>query len=93
MKQETKKKLTDIAEIIDAYRAIPRIMTAGYGYMLYITTIWFMTLPDPNNAQSAFISILWGAAAAVFGFYVNSGNNNGNNKFTYNNSNTDNENK
>jgi hypothetical protein len=29
-----------------------------------------MTLPDPTNAQSAFVSVIVGAGAAWFGLYV-----------------------
>jgi len=32
--------------------------------------MWFMTLPDPTNAQSAFVSVIVGAGAAWFGLYV-----------------------
>ena len=34
------------------------------------TTEWFMQLPDPTNAQSAFVSVIVGAGAAWFGLYV-----------------------
>lgn len=30
-----------------------------------------MTLPDPNNAQAGFVSVIVGAGAAWFGLYVN----------------------
>jgi hypothetical protein len=32
-----------------------------------------MGLDDPNAAQSAFVSVMVGAAATFFGLYVNSG--------------------
>ena len=32
-----------------------------------------MGLPDPNNAQAGFVSVIVGAGAAWFGLYVNSG--------------------
>jgi hypothetical protein len=32
-----------------------------------------MSLPEPTNAQSAFISVIVGAGAAWFGLYVSSG--------------------
>ena len=32
-----------------------------------------MDLPDPNNAQAGFVSVVVGAGAAWFGLYVNSG--------------------
>ena len=44
-----------------------------YGVMFYKVTDWFMTLPDPTNAQSAFVSVVVGAGAAWFGLYCGSG--------------------
>ena len=44
-----------------------------YGVMFYRTTEWFMALPEPTNAQSAFISVIVGAGAAWFGLYCGSG--------------------
>ena len=32
-----------------------------------------MNLPDPNNAQAGFVSVVVGAGAAWFGLYVNKG--------------------
>jgi hypothetical protein len=32
-----------------------------------------MSLQDPSNAQTTFVSVIWGASAAWFGLYVNSG--------------------
>ena len=55
---------------IDKWRVWPRLLITLYGIMFYRTTEWFMTLPDPSNAQSAFISVIVGAGAAFFGLYV-----------------------
>ena len=55
------------------WRVWPRLLITLYGVMFYRTTEWFMTLPDPSNAQSAFISVIVGAGAAWFGLYCGSG--------------------
>jgi len=60
-------------EIVNRWRIIPRVMISLYGYMFWRVAEWFMTLPDPNAAQSAFVSVMIGAAATFFGLYVNSG--------------------
>lgn len=60
-------------EIINRWRVIPRLMIGLYGYMFYRVAEWFMALPDPTAAQSAFVSVIVGASAAFFGLYVNSG--------------------
>jgi len=60
-------------ESVNRWRIVPRIMILLYGYMFYHVSMWFMALPDPNAAQSAFVSVMVGAAATFFGLYVNSG--------------------
>ena len=61
------------AQAIDKWRIWPRLLITLYGVMCYQTTAWFMSLPDPTNAQSAFVSVIVGAGAAWFGLYVGSG--------------------
>ena len=57
-------------EGFDKWRIFPRLLISLYGLMFYKTSMWFMTLPDPTNSQSAFVSVLVGAGAAWFGLYV-----------------------
>lgn len=61
------------ASKIDKWRIWPRLLITLYGVMFYRTTEWFMSLPEPTNAQSAFISVIVGAGAAWFGLYCGSG--------------------
>lgn len=68
----------DWATIINRYRVIPRFLTFAYGIMNFRVMEWFMGLADPTMAQATFVSTIVGAASAWFGFYVNSGNINGN---------------
>jgi hypothetical protein len=55
---------------LTAWRIFPRLLITLYGFSFYRTTEWFMQLPDPTNAQSAFVSVVVGAGAAWFGLYV-----------------------
>ena len=55
------------------FRVIPRMIMLDYIYAFYESTMWFMALPDPTNAQAAFISTIVGAGAAFFGLYVGKG--------------------
>ena len=61
------------AGFMDTLRLIPRLLMVCYGGIFWISTQWFMNLPDPSNAQAAFISTIVGAGAAWFGLYVGSG--------------------
>ena len=51
---------------LTAWRIFPRLLITLYGFSFYRTTEWFMNLPDPTNAQSAFVSVIVGAGAAWF---------------------------
>ena len=65
------------SSVIDKWRSWPRMLITLYGIMFYRVTEWFMTLPEPTNAQSAFVSVVVGAGAAWFGLYCGSGNSKG----------------
>lgn len=60
-------------EQLDAWRIVPRILMALYGAVCTHTHLWFTALPDPTTPQQLYASVIWGAAAAWFGFYVNTG--------------------
>jgi hypothetical protein len=59
-----------VAGLLDKFRVIPRLIMMAYIYAFYSSTVWFMALTDPTNAQAAFISTIVGAGAAFFGLYV-----------------------
>ena len=59
-----------VANILDRFRLVPRLIMLAYIYAFYQSTMWFMALSDPTNAQAAFISTIVGAGAAFFGLYV-----------------------
>lgn len=68
-----KQKLLGIAEVIDGFRVIPRVMMAGYGYLVFVVADWFMALPDPTGTQMGFISTLLGIAGMMTGWYLSTG--------------------
>ena len=60
------------AERLDSWRIVPRALILSYMVVFYQTCNWFMSLPDPNNAQAGFVSVVVGAGAMTwFGLYVN----------------------
>ena len=61
-------------ERLSAWRIFPRLLISLYGLSFWRTTEWFMQLPDPTNAQPAFVSVIVGAGAAWFGLYVGGSN-------------------
>lgn len=61
------------AEVVDAYRLIPRFILCFYGLFLWEVCVWFMGLPDASSQQAAFVSTVVGIAGVVVGFYQNTG--------------------
>ena len=64
------QKVIHLARAVDSWRIFPRIFVGVYIFLLYKVVMWFMELPDPNIEQSALVSIVVGAMAAVFGIYA-----------------------
>jgi len=76
MKIKIKKPiLLSLAEIVDAWRIVPRIFLFGYGYLLVYVILWFMELKSPNTQQTVLVSTITGMATIVFGFYTNTSKN------------------
>ena len=63
----------EIPQFMSNWRLIPRVFMLLYGYAFYMTMQWFMALPEPNNAQAGFVSVVVGAGAAWFGLYAGTG--------------------
>lgn len=61
------------AEIIDAYRVVPRSILVAYAILVWIVVTWFMELPTPTTQQAALVTTVTGLIAAVVGLYQNSG--------------------
>ena len=59
-------------QTLDSWRIVPRLLILSYMIAFFNATQWFMSLPDPTNAQAGFVSTIVGAGAAWFGLYVSS---------------------
>lgn len=66
------KKGIALAKIIDSWRIFPRIFISVYLFLLYKSSVWFMTLENPTTDQFGLVSVIIGAGAAWFGLYVRS---------------------
>ena len=76
-------------EWIDAWRLVPRLLVAGYAWMVYIVVKWYMNLQPyilencdlgdkclvvaPTTQHAALVTAVVGIAAAVFGLYSGTG--------------------
>lgn len=65
--------LYKVADTLNELRIVPRLLVAGYSYLIWDVVQWFMALPEPNSQQAAFVSALVASSAGVFGFYTNTG--------------------
>lgn len=62
-----------LAEAIDAWRVVPRLLVLCYGYLVWDVVQWFMNLGDPTSQHAALVSTVVGVAGAVIGIYTNTG--------------------
>lgn len=69
------QKWIHLAKAVDAWRIFPRAFLSVYIFLLYYSTIWFMSLENPSLEQSGLISIIVGAGAAWFGLYAGTSKN------------------
>ena len=85
-------KVLTSAELFDAWRVVPRLLVAAYGWLCWEIVAWYMDLKPaiiagcdiqtlgelclydaPTTQHAALVTVMVGAAAAVFGFYTNTG--------------------
>jgi hypothetical protein len=69
----TKQTFLDIAEVVDAFRVIPRSILIAYGFLVWTVVSWFMGIPAPTTQQAALVTTVTGLIAAIAGLYQNSG--------------------
>jgi multidrug resistance efflux pump len=69
----TKQTFLDVAEVIDAFRVVPRGVLIAYGILVWVVVSWFMGIPAPTTQQAALVTTVTGLIAAVAGLYQNSG--------------------
>ncbi len=72
-KYEPQSKPIYYAELIDAWRVVPRIILGAYGYMVYWVVDWFLAMPTPTTQQAALVTTVTGTVAAVIGLYQHTG--------------------
>jgi hypothetical protein len=70
--EQTESRINKYAQWTHDFRLIPRILTLGYGWMVWDTVQWFQGLAAPTTQQAALLTIVVGMAGAIFGLYTNS---------------------
>lgn len=61
------------AELVDAWRLVPRSILIAYGMMVYWVVSWFLAMPNPTTQQAALVTTVTGTVAAVIGLYQHTG--------------------
>lgn len=62
------------SDLLNDYRVFPRIFSLLFIVLMWVASDWFMGLPSPTPEQAAFMSTMIATSAAMFKFYVTSGN-------------------
>lgn len=75
MNQMIKQKLLVLAEVIDAFRAVPRAILIGYALLVWNVVSWYMQIEVPTTQQAALVTAVVGVIAPVAGFYQSTGRN------------------
>lgn len=65
--------LLNIAEVIDAWRIVPRIILGAYGYLVWFVINWFIIIANPVTGQTALAVSIAGSIPVVIGLYQHSG--------------------
>ena len=61
------------AELIDAWRVVPRTILIAYAYLVYWIVDWFLVMENPTTQQAALVTTVTGTVAAVIGLYQHTG--------------------
>lgn len=61
------------AEVVDAWRVVPRAILIAYGMMVWQVFEWYMALSVPSTQQAALVTTVAGTVAAIIGLYQHSG--------------------
>lgn len=62
-----------LAEALDYFRIVPRLILVSYSYMMYEVIQWFMDLTNPNAEQAGFVVSVIGIAGVIISLYQKSG--------------------
>lgn len=68
-----KEKWLAVAEIVDAFRVVPRLVLIGFSVLCYKAFVWATGLDELSTAQLGLATAIWGAATAWLTFYLNTG--------------------
>lgn len=53
------------------WKILPRFMMLVMTLMSWRVVEWFMSLPDPSNAQAGLVSVVTGAMTGAFAVWMN----------------------
>ena len=68
-----KKIFLEIAEVVDAFRVVPRFILIGYSILVWTVAQWYMGIDVPSTQQAALMTTVIGVIAPIAAFYQTSG--------------------
>jgi hypothetical protein len=69
----TRQELLNFAELIDAFRVVPRTILIVYSYFVWYVINWYLPIANPTTGQTALVTTVAGSVPVVIGLYQNSG--------------------
>jgi len=69
----TREDLLNFAELIDAFRVVPRTILIVYAYFVWYVVNWYLPIGNPTTGQTALVTTIAGSIPVVIGLYQNSG--------------------
>ena len=62
-----------LAEVVDAWRVVPRLFMLGYAALVLDTHLWYTALEIPTTAQVSYADAIYVGAAMLTGWYYQTG--------------------
>ena len=67
---EEKPWYLDVADMINAYRVFPRLVIAGYLWLVYECVSFVLNDPSPEYATAGLVGVLTAALAPIMSAYI-----------------------
>jgi len=67
-------ELSKIADLVNKFRVVPRLILVGYAYMLWDIVKWLKLLESPTLEQASILATVIGIAGLIVTSYQNTGN-------------------
>ena len=68
-----KNRLLTVAELLDAFRFVPRVVLVSYAILVWQVVQWYMDIAEPTTQHAALVTVVVSVIAPIVGLYQSSG--------------------